>query len=364
MFGFNNSNEKKLKELIENLKKENELLKDEKETLKKELNELKQNRQNKKDDFKTLFEYENQNLQLGLKDIQGNLSESVGEVKHTIASATDLNEKFKEIIEGITSIMGDTNLLNSTAHKSKDSVGDLLQRAEEVDKILSLIKEISEQTNLLALNAAIEAARAGEFGKGFSVVAEEVRGLADRTQKAVKEVDNILKSMKEEIDDVGKKATDVSEKIEIIDKKIDGFKNELYIMNQKVSDTFEKILKVANRVFMGLAKLDHVIWKVNTYLSIAKHKEMFKYVDYHDCRLGKWYYEGEGKKYFSNTPSFISLESPHATVHEGTKKIFNLLKVEKIDLENLMSAVKEMEEGSKKVFEILDKILVEKDEES
>lgn len=363
MFGFN-SKEKEYEEIIEKLKKENEKLKKEKRELADKISQQENSIQESDKNFiNTIFEYENSNLLFGLKDIQKNLSESVDEAKFTINSATDLNEKFKHIIEGITSIMNDTNILNSTAYKSKNSVEDLLNRADEVDKILSFIKDISEQTNLLALNAAIEAARAGEYGKGFSVVAEEVRGLADRTQKAVKEVDKILKSMKEEINDVGKIATDVSEKIESIDKKIDGFKNELSNMNSKINYTFEKILKVSNRVFMSLAKLDHIIWKVNTYLSVAKHEQSFDYVDYHDCRLGKWYYEGEGKAYFSDTPSFLALENPHAIVHEGTKKIFDLLKMDSKDFDKLLDAIEEMESGSKKVFEILDKILIEKDSE-
>jgi len=238
---------------------------------------------------------------------------------------------------------------------------DLLERTEEVDKILSLIKDISEQTNLLALNAAIEAARAGEFGKGFSVVAEEVRSLADRTQKAVKNIDKIIKDMKNEMIEVGSIATEVSEKIETIDKKIENFKKELTQINNKINSTFDNILKVSNRVFMSLAKLDHIIWKVNTYLSVAKKEEVFKYVDYHNCRLGKWYYEGEGKEYFSNVESFNALESPHAIVHKGTKKIFDVIKMSEIDFDELMKAINEMENGSKKVFEILDKILIEKD---
>ncbi|WP_234697201.1 CZB domain-containing protein [Nitrosophilus alvini] len=112
---------------------------------------------------------------------------------------------------------------------------------------------------------------------------------------------------------------------------------------------------------MSLAKLDHVIWKVNTYISIAKKEEAFKFVDHHNCRLGKWYYEGEGKEFFSDAPSFSALEIPHATVHNGTKKIFDLIHQDKTSFEELLDALEEMEDGSKKVFEILDKILAEKD---
>jgi hypothetical protein len=66
-------------------------------------------------------------------------------------------------------------------------------------------------------------------------------------------------------------------------------------MNQKVDSFFEDISINTVNVFMSLAKLDHVLWKVNTYLSVSKGEPAFDFVDHHNCRLGKWYYEGEGK---------------------------------------------------------------------
>ncbi|MCF6201127.1 MAG: CZB domain-containing protein [Hydrogenimonas sp.] len=91
---------------------------------------------------------------------------------------------------------------------------------------------------------------------------------------------------------------------------------------------------------------------------------MFKFVDHRNCRLGKWYEEGDGKEYFSNTESYHSLETPHKTVHNGTKGVFELIKSDPLDFEVLKRAFEEMERGSDMVFEILDKILKEKDKES
>jgi len=111
---------------------------------------------------------------------------------------------------------------------------------------------------------------------------------------------------------------------------------------------------------MTLAKLDHILWKVNTYLSTVTHKEQFEFVSDHNCRLGKWYYEGDGKEFFKTTKSYKDLEAPHAVVHNGTHKVFDLITQEYSSYNKIMEAFKEMEQGSDQVFNVLDRILQEK----
>ncbi len=100
---------------------------------------------------------------------------------------------FKTIKEATQQIFS----LSEAINRSADQVNVLREHGLKIDSILSVIKTVAEQTNLLALNAAIEAARAGEQGRGFAVVADEVRGLAQRTQESTKEIETVIANIRE-----------------------------------------------------------------------------------------------------------------------------------------------------------------------
>ncbi len=309
-----------------------------------------------------LMEFENENLRYGLQNIQSNLAGSVDMAKVAIKSVSDIDSDFSALSVDIQGITDELGTLTEVSRHSAEAVEGMSSRAEEISSILALIRGIAEQTNLLALNAAIEAARAGEQGRGFAVVADEVRGLADKTQSAIAETDGVIKSLHANVSSVSSSSARLVEKIEEVSGTVNGFQSGLGAMNDRVDGYFEGISETTDNVFVSLAKLDHVLWKVNTYLSVNKGEPAFNFVDHHNCRLGKWYYEGEGKEFFSQSSHYGAMEHPHSLVHNGTKIIFDKISSsEQLDYSDMLDSFEVMEESSHKVFDALDQIKLDKE---
>ena len=361
---FNNSNitQTEYKELIE----KNKTIEDENKNLQERIQYLETQLQEvdlKKNDSvaDNLMASQNLNLRTNIVDIQGNLAQSVESSTNSLEKSNELASGVSKITDKTNQIVDTLNKLNELSDTSVHTVEGLSTRTDEITSILTLIKDISDQTNLLALNAAIEAARAGEHGRGFAVVADEVRKLADRTDKAVSEINISLQSMKQDVDSMSEQFKEVQTGVEDSNGLIVELNDSLTKNSEEMQDAFKNIGYTTDRVFMSLAKLDHVLWKVNTYYSAVTKEEQFKFVDHHNCRLGKWYYEGRGKENFSTTPHYKDLETPHAVVHNGTHKVFELMVEENVDITSLKAAFDEMENGSINVFKTLDEILRDKD---
>ncbi|GAA7177996.1 methyl-accepting chemotaxis protein TlpB [Helicobacter pylori] len=169
------------------------------------------------------------------------LIETQGLVKESKDAIGDL---FSQIIESV-----------HTEEELSSQVEQLSRNTDDVKSILDIINDIADQTNLLALNAAIEAARAGEHGRGFAVVADEVRNLAGRTQKSLAEINSTIMVIVQEINDVSSQMNLNSQKM----KRLSDMSKSVQETYEKMSSNLSSVVSDSNQSMDDYAKSGHQI---------------------------------------------------------------------------------------------------------
>ena len=298
------------------------------------------------------------------------LAEKSGEILETTNSMSHTSTNCKEAMEGFVDRIS-TEQKNSG--ETSESIAALEKNSNEIVRILSLIKNISNQTNLLSLNAQIEAARAGKAGAGFSVVANEVKSLADQTSRATNDIENIIKSLRADISAIShvversqnfmldgvKTVSDVMEMVDNVAGGIESIKDGAQQINTNLNEEAERAVTVSDEImksarFSGevveemnhllddnddmsttiagemdsmskidmkgktikLAQADHVLWKKKVSEMIAGRKSLkeSELSDDSSCRLGRWYNSVNDRDLRADS-TFKSLMAPHKKVH-------------------------------------------------
>ncbi|WP_408609808.1 methyl-accepting chemotaxis protein [Helicobacter burdigaliensis] len=152
--------------------------------------------------------------------------------------------------------------------QTSDAFEGFVKRIGEIDSFVALIKEITDQTNLLALNAAIEAARAGEHGRGFAVVADEVRKLAERAQKTALEISSTTKIINQEINDIATLVESIDKISHSSNDLLNSFQSVFSQMDLKAQHLLETILQTHKNSYIMLLKLECVLKKSGAYSTI------------------------------------------------------------------------------------------------
>ena len=165
-------------------------------------------------------------------------------VNHTLDKTANAHEKTTDGISALGDVVKSITDISSKVGQLSEIIRGLNTSSTHIGEILNVINDIADQTNLLALNAAIEAARAGEAGRGFAVVADEVRKLAERTQKATTEISQIVSSLQNESMTASREMQNaemsVNEGVEIINRANDIF-GEIVVSVQDINEASNSI---------------------------------------------------------------------------------------------------------------------------
>jgi methyl-accepting chemotaxis protein len=321
------------------------------------------------------------------------MNTTISEIAESVVTSSGRMDETLRLAEDGKGIISDaTNSAQEVSNVMsglRSEINDLKEEADKIGSVISVINDIADQTNLLALNAAIEAARAGEAGRGFAVVADEVRKLAEKTQSSTTEISQMINNIQTDIstavtstesvavsvdnqselisganrafeyivtsvadvndliggisaavEEQSSTTTEITESMQTVARDAGimlAKAEELSISSERMVETLSTMdqefarFKISNRAIPLIrGKISHAVYLSNVQKSVRDRNFHFDAKDDHTCGFGKMYF-GEGQELFGSIPEYNDIAPLHKKVHEFGKEVIEKVKDEDID---------------------------------
>ncbi|MCR2107130.1 methyl-accepting chemotaxis protein [Campylobacter upsaliensis] len=279
-----------------------------------------------------------------------NAMNNIYDVVHSITQVA--TENGSQVI----SLQKSMNTLMEVVNSSKETVEAFVANSQNITSVVEVIRDIADQTNLLALNAAIEAARAGEHGRGFAVVADEVRQLAERTQKSTSEISIAIQTMQQDFDNIQSGSEQVFDIVSNSEERISNFSQAFKRLEENSSELGVNFTSFAKKLILSVAKIDHILYKSNIYLALnGTHNFDLNSLD----AISHLCHEERTKMIINELVSDKDLDEVRAAIKENARCAIEESKAAYIGQEAYDSIISKVTALESKSAEILAKLKIE-----